>query len=339
MKRWVLRFAAGAAVSGLILAALLSFTDTRAVGRMLARTDPIGALAGFVLYALSYVPRAQRFRAVGLQAPFRALLAISCVHAAFNKVLPLRAGELSYPWLARRVAGQGIGQAFLGLVYLRILDFAGVAVLFAASLALSGGRFRGDVTLSLALAVALLIGSIVMLLFLRPLLRVSIALGERLFGPRRILERARRSVAAFPALGLSAHLKLGALTLVAWLLVYGTYYTLLGAFGFAMGAAETVLGSTAGVVASVLPLQGLGSFGTLEAGWALGMALVGMDLASAIATGLGVQVLTFGYAMLLGVLGGWGLRRPSSLVTSNEADRGDPASAAVSVDPPGGHPL
>jgi len=308
VKRRLFRFAAGAVVSGLILAALLSFTDANAVASVLAKTNPIGALAGLGLYALAYVPRALRLRAVGLKAPFRTLLAISLVHAAINKLMPLRAGELSYPWLARRVAGQGIGQAFLGLVYLRILDIVGVALLFAATLAFRGSRFRGDVTWSLAFALALLVASVAALLFLRPLLRLTIALGERLAGPRGILERARRAVEAFPNLGLRAHLGLGALTVVAWLFVYGTYYTLLSAFGFAMGGAETVLGSTAGVIASVLPLQGLGSFGTLEAGWAMGMVLVGMDLASAIATGVGVQIFTFGYAMLLGAWGWWRLR-------------------------------
>jgi hypothetical protein len=311
VTRWIVRIAAGAAVSGLILAALLSFTDVRTVWGVLRRTGPAGALAAFALYALAYVPRAQRLAAIGVAAPLRTLLAISVAHAAINKLLPLRAGELSYPWLARRAAGQRLGEALVGLVYLRVLDIAGVAVLFSATLAGRGAAYRGDATLSMAFALALLAGSLGALFFLRPLLRATVAACERVVGKRALLERGRRAVDAFPALRLGAHVRLAALTIAAWLLVYGSFSALLRAFGHPLGAAETVLGSTAGVIASVLPVQGLGSFGTLEAGWAMGMALVGLDVPTAVATGVGVQLVTFAYAMLLGAWGWHALRRPT----------------------------
>jgi len=312
VKRWVPRFAAGAAVSGLMLAALLSLTDTKTVRELFARTHPLGLLSGFVLYALAYVPRALRLRLVGLRAPGRTLFHIACLHAAIGKLLPMRAGDLSYPFLARRFVGQGLGEAFIGLLYLRVLDIVGVAVLFSGTLLRSRTLYRGDMTWSLAGALVLLSGSLCALLWLLPLLRAAIRAGERLFGPRALLERARQIISNFPKLGLRAHVALGALTLAAWLLVYGTFHALLLAFGVATTGARTVLGATAGIVASVLPVQGLGSFGTLEAGWAAGMALIGMDLPTAVATGVGVQVFTFSYAMLLGTLGWLGLRtRPA----------------------------
>jgi glycosyltransferase 2 family protein len=309
VKRIVLRFVLGAAVSGLILAALLSLTSPRAIADLLARTRPAGVLHGLLLYALAYALRALRLRALGLRARWPTLFHIACVHQALNKVLPLRAGELSYPWLARRIVGQGFGEALIGLAYLRFLDLVGVAVLFAGTLALHRSLYLGDLRLGFLASLVLLFGALAALLWLLPLLRLAIGLASRLLGPRAVLRRALAAVERFPKLGLRAHVSLAALTLAAWLLVYGTFHVLLAAFGVPLDGARTVLGATAGVIASVLPVQGLGSFGTLEAGWALGMSLVGMEPRTAIATGIGIQVFTFLYAMLLGASGWLALRR------------------------------
>ena len=64
-----------------------------------------------------------------------------------------------------------------------------------------------------------------------------------------VLKGMRCGIENFPKLGVRSHLALGALTLSAWLLVYGTFHTLLLAFGVASAEAQTVLGATAGIVA------------------------------------------------------------------------------------------
>jgi uncharacterized membrane protein YbhN (UPF0104 family) len=230
-------------------------------------------------------------------------MAVACVHQALNKVLPLRTGELSYPWLARRTGGQGFGEALIGLAYLRILDLVGVAVLFVGTLALDRRSFLGDARMGFAASLALLAGALVAMIWLLPLLRLAADLAVRVLGPRARLARARATIDRFPKLDLPAHLALTALTIAGWLFIYGTFQALLGAFHIPLGFTRTVLGATAGVIASVQPIQGVGSFGTLEVGWALGMSLVGMDRRAAVASGIGVQLCTFLYAILLG---GWG---------------------------------
>ncbi|HEY6477451.1 MAG TPA: lysylphosphatidylglycerol synthase transmembrane domain-containing protein [Polyangia bacterium] len=303
MKRVALRVAISVALSGLILVALFRLASPRAILELIARARPTGLLLGFGLYTAASGARAWRLRAVGLRAPGTTLMAVACVHQALNKVLPLRTGELSYPWLARRTGGQGVGEAFIGLAYLRILDLFGVAVLFAGTLAFDRRSFLGDARLGFAASLALLGGSLAVMIWLLPLLRLSTDFAARLAGPRPLLARARATIERFPKLDLRAHLALTALTVTGWLLIYGTFQTLLGAFRIPLGFARTVLGATAGVIASVQPIQGVGSFGTLEAGWALGMSLVGMERRSAVASGIGVQLFTFAYAI---VLGGWG---------------------------------
>src|SRR4029077_14254810 len=115
-----------------------------------------------------------------------------------------------------------------------------------------------------------------------------------------------------------------ALTVAGWLLIYGTFQALLGAFRIPLGFSRTVLGATAGVIASVQPIQGGGSFGTLEVGWALGMSLVGMDRRAAVASGIGVQLCTFLYAILLGGCGWWALRGRGAPGAPSRDGVGDP---------------
>ncbi|MES1166015.1 MAG: lysylphosphatidylglycerol synthase transmembrane domain-containing protein [Verrucomicrobiota bacterium] len=303
MRRFALRAVVSVALSGCLLIALFRLASPRAVGDLLVHARPGNLAAGFGLYALGCLARARRLRLIGLRVPLRALMAIGCVHQALNRLLPLRTGELSYPWLARRIGGQGFGQAMIGLAYLRVLDLAAVAVLFAVTLDLGRRSFLGDPRLGLVGSALLLAGAVAILVWLLPLLRLCVDVGERLLGPRRLLQRARATVDGFPRLDGGAHLRLAALSVAGWLFIYGTFAVLMAGFGKWLGLTRTILGATASVIASVQPIQGVGSFGTLEAGWALGMSLVGLDRGAAVATGVGVQLFTFAYAAILGVWG------------------------------------
>jgi glycosyltransferase 2 family protein len=318
------RIALSVALSGFILVALFRLASPRAIGDLLAHARPAGLALGFGLYTLGCGARAWRLRAVGLRAPARALMAVACAHQALNKVLPLRTGELFYPVLARWTGGQGMGEALIGLAYLRIIDLVGVAALFLGTLALDRQSFLGDARLGLLASLVLLVAALAGMVWLVKVLRLAGALAERALGPRPFLARARAAVERFPRLDLRAHLALAALTIAGWLLIYGTFQALLRAFGIPLGFSRTVLGATAGVIASVQPIQGVGSFGTLEAGWALGMSLVGMDRRAAVASGIGVQLFTFLYAILLGGWGWWALRRRGPAPSPSRDDVGDP---------------
>ncbi len=325
MKRFAVRVAVSVAISVFILVALYRVASPRAILDLVGHARPAGLALGFALYTLGAGARAWRLKVVGLRAPRLALMAVACVHQALNKVLPLRSGELSYPWLARRTGGQGFGEALIGLAYLRILDLVGVAVLFVATLTLDRREFLGDARLGFLVSLVLLAGALAVMVWLLPLLRAAIQLGGRLVGARPFLERARRTVERFPALDAGAHLSLVGLTIAGWLLTYGTFQVLLGAFGLPLGFARTVLGATAGVIASVQPIQGVGSFGTLEVGWALGMSLVGMERRAAVASGIGVQLFTFSYAILLGGWGWWHLRGHAAPRAPSRDGFGDPS--------------
>jgi uncharacterized membrane protein YbhN (UPF0104 family) len=54
-----------------------------------------------------------------------------------------------------------------------------------------------------------------------------------------------------------------------------------------------VFGSTVAVIGNALPISGIGNWGTLEAGWAVGFLMVGLSKEKAIATGFGIHIIIF----------------------------------------------
>jgi uncharacterized membrane protein YbhN (UPF0104 family) len=116
-------------IGGTILAGLLVAVD-QTVGwtRLLApwRTlAPALVLAAVALSLLSYLFRAVRvydFYRHRLGGRFIVVLRLSILHNVANNLLPMRAGEMVFPWLMQRYFGLGFGGALASLVWIRLLD-------------------------------------------------------------------------------------------------------------------------------------------------------------------------------------------------------------------------
>lgn len=82
-------------------------------------------LTAFLLTALSYLLRAVRVRdyfhdVVG--GRFATVLRMSVLHTTANNLLPMRAGEVVFPWLMRRYFGHGFLTSGVSLLWIRLLD-------------------------------------------------------------------------------------------------------------------------------------------------------------------------------------------------------------------------
>jgi hypothetical protein len=90
------------------------------------RTLPVSLLTGvFLLTTMSYVLRAVRvydyFHAV-VGGHFLAVLRLSILHNAANNLLPMRLGEVVFPWLMQRYFGHGFLAAGASLLWIRLMD-------------------------------------------------------------------------------------------------------------------------------------------------------------------------------------------------------------------------
>jgi uncharacterized membrane protein YbhN (UPF0104 family) len=317
----LIKIAIGLLITGSLFYFLLRYLDPREVAALFAGARGSLLAAGLGFWVVIYVGRACRFVLLAPRTPFATMLAITAVHAFLLRLLPLRTGELAYAFLVRRAGSAGLGESLIALLLVRILDSTCVVILFAVALAFHQGTYLGDRQLGIAAAsVAALLGA-ALVAALPTLLRAGLALSRgaarllRLTARLgRLLDKGGEAVAAFARVRRGTVLAVAGLSMLLWLLTFGAFFAIMRAFLMPVDVAQTVLGSTAAVVTGFLPIGGIGSFGTLEAGWALGFALVGLDRTRAIASGFGVSITTFGYGAVLGLLGWIGLqalgRRP-----------------------------
>ena len=229
---------------------------------------------------LSYALRGARLQVVldldHHQAPPRRWLGLRAdalrvilMHNAAVNLLPMRAGELSFPWLASRELGYPVARAVACLLWMRLQDLTvlvGLGVLVWPGLPASW-RAAG--------LASLVLGWVVLIQALRAWDRRHPKNGAAPTGlVGRWLNKLRE------ALLESAHHRATAwlLTAANWVVKLAAGAWLLSAISEAKSAVAWA-GALGGELAAIVPLQGPAGFGTYEAGVWAGMA-TGLGLGS-----------------------------------------------------------
>lgn len=301
-RRRVWRALSAAAITaalGALIAWAVPFGEVR---QAFESFDPAWLPALLGSYALTFPCRAARFRALGVPLGLGDLTAVAVIHQFLNRVLPVRAGELAFPVLVRRLCGTSFvaGVALVALGHL--LDLALIAIAFLAGL-LALPRTREAVGPTGTALVAAALPALIAGYLLLPALgsRLARGLAQRWRGshPRGSarLDHAAETLAAVRTVSRRAFGAAIVWTGMLWLATFASCWATMGALGVPVEPAAVVVGSTAAILASVLPIGGIGSFGTLEGGWAAGFVLVGVDPPRAVASALVLSGATFALAL------------------------------------------
>ncbi len=256
---------------------------------------------------LSYALRGARLQVVldldNHQAPPRRWLGLRTdalrvilMHNAAVNLLPMRAGELSFPWLASRELGYPVARAVACLLWMRLQD---ITVLVGLGIVLWPGlpwpwRAAG--------LIAIVLGWTVLLASLRAWDRrhpSDASVPDGLLG--RWLNKLRH------ALLESAHHRAA-----AWLLTLSNWVVKLAAGAILLACiADTRVvvawaGALGGELAAIVPLQGPAGFGTYEAGVWAGMATnlgaASAQLAQAIPAAIALHLCFLVCAVVAGVV-------------------------------------
>ena len=324
--KWLLQWGLPFAVLAALAWVLLSQRSPAEIRAVWSRARLPWLLAGLLLYALTNVARALRMsgllgwpysEAPRLVPPMFAL-------SLLNNVLPLRTGELSFPYFMQQ-EGVEWGRSLAALLVSRLLDLLAVFCLFLiAALA----RYS-LLAASAASLVGLAVGSALLLI---GVLAALPRLGQWL---TRFLASRSPDVDGSPA-GWRAALSVQALqgaqalqtmqsarvyrtalvhSLLIWLGTYAWFGCFLNAIDLPTGIAELILGASFAVISKSLPVGSILGFGAHEAGWTLGFTLIGQEASVAILGGLTVNLLTLVASILFGLasLGWLALRSGRSL--------------------------
>lgn len=313
MKRSTLARAAALILTVVLLAVLFSQVDLSDVVATIAGVNPLYLVAGFLLYSCSYFFRALRFHILlNREVELRTLLPIVCVHNMVNSLLPARTGELSYVYLLKKVDGRTTGEGIATLVVARVFDCIAIAVLFLCSLSLISDlpNFIRDSLIMVVFAVFALVVVLGGLLYsgrsflvaIHPLFQTSIM---KKIGLRDFL--LRKSDEIVDALGHVATTKSTSkvfiLTLFIWISNYVVMYLLISGMNIALPLQVTILGGTFILLTTVLPIQGVGGFGTTESVWTLVFVPLGMSFDSALVSGFSYHIIVVGFYVVLGACG------------------------------------
>jgi glycosyltransferase 2 family protein len=299
----------------ILLAALSTQVSIHDIITTLTHISPIYLVAGFMLYTCSYFFRAWRFHILlNRETSIRDLFYIECVHNMMNNLLPARTGELSYVYLLKTEQNKTTGEGLATLIIARIFDFIVISIFFLLLF-----LFIKDLTLD----VTILVATGIVLLFFMVFLLVGLLLYSNTFF--KILKIITRflNFSKFPAGDyilkkgeeiidcvdkikagkINAHLSVVILSIGIWVLSYSLFYIIAVSMNIQLDAVQILFASSFAVFSTVLPIQGIGGFGTMEGGWALGFMATGVPKEIAISTGFGFHLVILVYTLSIGILG------------------------------------
>jgi hypothetical protein len=303
-----------------LLYILLSEVQIEEIVSTLLSLDPFFLILGFVAYATTYLLRALRF-SILLHDELRIsdLFSVVCAHNMANNILPARTGELSYVYLLNKICKKSIGDGFSTLVVARVFDFVFITLFFVVSALVTSDLPEGS---ERVIQMAVLFLSVILFL-----------LSTLLFFPRRFInfieyiagvlgakesdllrsflskvEEVLESFGKIRSIGRAGFSKVFLVTFFIWLVLYIMIFILARGMGIDLEFISMMLASSFSVFTNVLPIQGVGGFGTVEGGWTIGFVALGLDLETAISTGFTYHIVVLIYVFILGLLGLLGMR-------------------------------
>jgi uncharacterized membrane protein YbhN (UPF0104 family) len=316
------QFGAAVVISAVLVAWLLRDLGLGAVVDVLRGVWVPGLLMGVVAFAIMTVGRVARYWVLlETPPPVGPLTLVVVVRNMTGDLLPTRLGTLVYVWLVNTRLGVPVAHAFASFFLALVLDMVAIAPLLLGALLVVGFGWESTGLLAM-LSLGLLLVSVIALVLLAP--------GLRLAG--RLLQAAVPSATRLPGLALETADQVDAvrarralwpavaLSFVVRVAKFGGHYLILQsvllpldvAWG-SLGFIESFLGVAGAELSSMLPIAGLGAFGTWEAAFALGFSQLGLTFDQAVLAGFSTHILSqlhdYGLGVVALILVWWPKRR------------------------------
>jgi hypothetical protein len=245
-------------------------------------------VASLALSLLSYLLRAVRvydYFSPSVRGRFAAVLRVSILHNVANNLLPMRAGEMVFPWLMGRYFGHGFGMSLASLLWIRLLDLHFLGLMALVILYLRD-----------ALPIWPLIA--VFWLALIPLLdRLGGALPTSGWG---VFGRVCRGVARAAPRSAALIARLYLWTALSWCAKFVAFALVLGHF-LPLELWRLLIGVLGAELSSVLPFHGIAGSGSYELAAVAALMPFGVSVESALAGAVNLHLFLLGVTLLLGL--------------------------------------
>lgn len=273
-------------------AKLLDFETLKAIGGF----DKPLMLSAAVCYIFTYLFRTFRIHYTAKpEKGFGTTLLVCFRHQFFGRILPFRTGDLTLVYLLSKYCGRTVSSAGGTLLAIRFFDGAVMLSSFLICTALSVGKTAAYIIYAGAAAVLIL----AVLPFAAS--KATAALARR-FPKNRIVRFAEKIRISLSALSAKDVFVLLASTIVLWVFIYLSMFFAAKAFGIEISFISAVSASFLASAAALLPVNGLGGFGTTETGWTAGFVLFGAEKARALASGIASNIMSFVIICIFGAV-------------------------------------
>ncbi len=294
-QRSLLRVLLAIGFSAGILFFLLTHIDADIFLSRLNEITPyhLGMICG--IYLLRTFVRALRFSIV-IKSNLKVVYMISAIHTFLNKILPLRSGELTWPFLMKKYANVNFGNSVSLLFLLRYLDIFCVIFLFTIA-ALVVKPFFVKPSLLILLGIILIVQ--IVSLFQRKFLTQIVSYGIKKIRLPLLKEKLENLLKTFCQFQYDSSSQFGycgimgillLLTFLNWLTIYVMYYHFISMFQIKFGFLQVIVAASFVTLGNNLPINSFGTFGTFELTWTAGFILLGMSKDIAIPLGLFINV-------------------------------------------------
>lgn len=285
-------WAIGAALLVTLLAAVQLTIGWGPLLRPWLQFPPLLLLWLFALTALSYGLRAVRvydyFRP-RFAGRFAVVLRLSVLHNTANNLLPMRTGEMVFPWLMRRYFGHSFLDAAAALLWIRLLDMHCLALIAILILDLRHPSWLWW------LAAALWLAGLALIPLLGGLADISpLAGGGRI---RDLLRRVLRAAPRDAWLIVRVYLS----TALIWGFKFAAFASVL-AFFLPIDLWRLLTGVMGAELSSVLPFHGIAGSGSYELAAVTALVPLGVDPELALAGAVNLHLFLLGTTLILGGL-------------------------------------
>jgi len=302
-------------ITVILLAILFIQVSIKDIINILTNINPLYLLVGFIIYSCTYILRAVRFHLLlNKEVSIKDLFHIECVHYMMNNLLPARTGELSYIYLLKTEQNKPTGEGLATLVIARIFDFIIISIFFLL-FSLFVKDLMPDFSILIDLGILFLFFMIILLFGLlfygHHILKVFESIAQYInfktfHAGDYITKKGEETIVCFEKFktgNTGMHLSVILISVAIWVLEYSLFYLIAISMGIHLEPVQVLFASSFAVFSTVLPIQGIGGFGTTEAGWALGFIAVGVSKDVAINTGFGFHLIILLYTLSLGIFG------------------------------------
>ncbi len=322
LKKKIILYVISILISIFLIWLLLSKIETAVLFTTFKNIHYPALLAFLITALLSSGLRAWRYKWLLKPHPisWKNVLLVTFIRNLFVDLFPARLGSLSYVYVINRRMKFPFETAASSFILAVIFDFITLSPFLIFSIFIVGlGSSAVSSPLFLIISFFFFLAILLALLFLIPLIKLFFKLycytinlfrvDKKIWAIKsnKTIEKIIENLSAtknrrilWPVFSISL-----AQRLAKYGALYFLLYSILSSHGFSLHDLDffkTILGVTGAELTSILPIKGLGGFGTWESAWVLTFKLMNFQPQLAIISGIGVHLITNLYEYILGIL-------------------------------------